>query len=401
MFQDIDMYEKQVPDGVEDCLPDECRIKRNIENSLRNEFISCGYEEIETPAYEFLDVFQGGVGAYIQESMIKFVDSRGRILVLRPDLTVPIARVAATKLGPGVKRLFYVLDSFSTAEPAIGKSGEFTQAGIELIGDGRFQADAEVISLAIKSLKETGLKEFTVDIGQVGFFKSLINGLNLENGDLDMLRHAVDSKDSIEIKSVTEKLKIESGVRDKILALPDLFGKREVFEDALKLSDSEESKLAVENLRNVYDLLTSLGYEDYISVDFGMLHDISYYSGIIFRGITPGIGFPVASGGRYDGLLDRFGSPSPATGFSLGIKRVMIAMERQGLLRVGLETQTVVSCGMAQCKKALEYSEEQRSRGKRVIFTAGLDKKELTELKKDRGASDAVYIGPEGFPEAL
>jgi ATP phosphoribosyltransferase regulatory subunit len=147
------MFEKQIPDGVEDCLPAECKIKRNIEDSIRKEFILSGYEEIETPAYEFFDVFQGGVGSYIQESMIKFVDSRGRILVLRPDLTVPIARVAATKLGEGTKRLFYVLDSFATAEPAVGKSGEFTQAGIELIGDGRYQADAEVISLAVKSLK--------------------------------------------------------------------------------------------------------------------------------------------------------------------------------------------------------------------------------------------------------
>jgi ATP phosphoribosyltransferase regulatory subunit len=112
------MYEKHVPDGVEDCLPAECCIKKNIENALRDGFIISGYEEIETPAYEFIDAFQSGVGSYMQESMIKFVDSRGRILVLRPDITVPIARAAATKLLPGVKRLFYIQNSFASAEPS-------------------------------------------------------------------------------------------------------------------------------------------------------------------------------------------------------------------------------------------------------------------------------------------
>jgi ATP phosphoribosyltransferase regulatory subunit len=395
------MYEKQAPEGVEDCLPSECRIKRNIEAALRNEFIFSGYEEIETPAYEFLDVFQGGVGSYIQESMIKFVDSKGRILVLRPDLTVPIARVASTKLGKGTKRLFYILDSFSSAEPSVGVYGQFTQAGIELIGDGRYQADAEVISLAIKSLKSAGLKEFTIDIGQVAFFKSIISGFEIDESGLDTLRHAVDSKDIISIKSVSEMLGIGSEARDKILTLPYLFGKSEVFEEALKLSDNEASKAAVENLRNVYELLARLGYEDNISVDFGMLHDISYYSGIIFRGITPEIGFPVASGGRYDGLLERFGNQSPATGFSLGIKRVMIAMERQGLLKGKYYEREVVSCDMEQCGRASEYAVKQREQGKKVIFSAGLSKNELINLKEETGASSAVYFGAAGSNENL
>ena len=169
----MDKYKKHVPDGVEDCLPAECYIKRNIEGTLRRMFILSGFEEIETPTYEFFDVFQSGVGSYIQESMIKFVDTKGRILVLRPDITVPIARVAATKLSikDQTKRLFYIQNSYATAEPAFGKAGEFTQAGIELIGQSRYQADAEVIAMAIKSLEAAGLTNFTIDIGQVGFFQ--------------------------------------------------------------------------------------------------------------------------------------------------------------------------------------------------------------------------------------
>ncbi len=395
------MYEKYVPDGVEDCLPAECRIKKNIENSLRNEFMMSGYEELETPSYEFYDVFQSGVGSYMQESMIKFVDTKGRILVLRPDITVPIARAAATKLGIGVKRLFYIQNSFAAAAPSIGMSGEFTQAGIELIGDDRYQADAEVIALAITALKTAGLKEFTIDIGQVAFFKALISSLELGDEQTDRLRHAVDSKDCIAIECAAEQLGITGTLKTQIMELPRLFGGEEVFDKALALSDIPGCREAVENLKNVYGLLSRLGLSEYISVDFGMLHDIAYYSGIIFRGLTPGIGFPVVSGGRYDELLQRFGSPAPATGFALGIKRVMIAMERQGLLKGGYGALTVVSCDMAACETASSYAESLKSEGERTLFSSGLDKEELLALKKQTGAVAAAYFDEFGSMESI
>lgn len=395
------MYEKYVPDGVEDCLPGECYIKKNIENSLRKEFVLSGYDEIETPAYEYYDVFQSGVGSYIQESMIKFIDPKGRIIVLRPDITVPIARVAATKLGEGVKRLFYIQDSFAAAQPSIGRAGEFTQAGVELIGDGSIYADAEVISLAVKSLLLSGLSNFTIDIGQVDFFKALIGNLNLSEDGTDELRRAVDSKDIMAINSVADKFNIDNCLKQKILALPDLFGGEEIFEKALKLSGGYESRKAVNNLKEVYELLSFFGLKKYISIDFGMLHDIAYYSGIIFRGITPMLGFPVVSGGRYDGLIERFGAPAPATGFALGIKRVMIAMERQGLLGGYYDTYAVVSCDKEQYITAFEYVSKLKSEGKRVIFLVGLDKEELKSIKTKNNAEIAIYIDKEGNKENL
>ncbi|MGI5850024.1 MAG: ATP phosphoribosyltransferase regulatory subunit [Christensenellales bacterium] len=395
-------YKKYVPDGLEDCLPSECYLKRKMEEALRQQFILCGYEEIETPTCEFFDVFQSGVGSYIQESMVKFVDSKGRILVLRPDITVPIARVAATKLsGEAVKRLFYIQNSFAAAAPAVGKAGEFTQAGIELIGDGRYQADAEVIALAVKSLVVAGLGTFTIDIGQVAFFKALISDLDLSDNQIDRLRHAVDSKDMMAIRDTAALLGIKGKLKDQILALPGLFGGEEVFEKALALSDKKECVKAVENLRSVYALLSRYGMAEYISIDFGMLHDIAYYSGIIFRGITPGLGFPVVSGGRYDGLLQKFGEAAPATGFALGIKRVMIAMERQGLLEGYYHTYAVISCDMAGSKEAYEYSEDLRKTGKRVVYSAGLDRDGLLALKNTVGAEKAVYFNAAGDMEII
>ncbi len=394
----MEKFRKHVPDGVEDCLPAECYIKKEMEASLRRRFILSGYDEIETPSYEYLDVFQSGVGAYMQESMIKFVGPNGRILVLRPDLTVPIARVAASKFsGDGVKRLFYIQNSYAAAEPAIGKAGEFTQAGIELVGEAGSAADAEVIALAVRSLQLAGLKTFTIDIGQVAYFKALVSGLELEEPQIDALRHAVDSKDLIELEAMTMRLNITGRRREQVLALPNLFGGSEVFDKALALSDEEGCRDAVENLRSVYSLLTEYGLVQYISIDLGMLHDIAYYSGIIFRGLTPEIGFPVVSGGRYDELLAKFGEPAPATGFALGIKRVMIAMERQGLLSGYYKTDAVASYDRDGSGAAFAWAERQRTDGRRVVSTSSLSGQELLDLKQKLGAASAVYFDADGM----
>lgn len=388
----MERYLRQVPDGVEDCLPAECCIKRNIESALRGAFIASGFDEVETPTYEFYDVFQSGVGAYMQESMIKFMDAKGRILVLRPDITVPIARLSATRMDLRSARLFYIQNSFAAAQPAIGRAGEFTQAGVELIGDDRCSADAEVIALAIKSLKTCGLETFTIDIGQVAYFKALIEDLGLDEAQAEKLRHAVDSKDLISIEAAADALKLNPEKKVQIKALPDLFGGPEIFSKALSLTDSPKCAAAVENLRTVYNILDEYGLTRYLSIDFGMLHDIAYYSGIIFRGIAPAIGFPVVSGGRYDELLDKFGMPTPATGFALGIKRVMIAMERQGLLKGGYETFAVVS-GDEECSsKAYAYAEALRAQGRRVIFIPDTNKVALLALKLRNAAQTAVYF---------
>jgi ATP phosphoribosyltransferase regulatory subunit len=394
----MDTFKMQVPDGVEDCLPAECYIKKRMEAALRRRFVLSGYDEVETPTYEYLDVFQSGVGAYMQESMIKFVGPSGRILVLRPDLTVPIARLVATKFpAGGIKRLFYIQNSYAAAEPAIGKAGEFTQAGIELIGDASCTADAEVIALAVRALQTAGLKSFTIDIGQVAYFKALVSGLELDEAQTDALRRAVDSKNVVEIEAMAEQLGITGRRKQQLLALPNLFGGAEVFDKALALSDEAGCREAVENLKNVYSLLTEYGLAEYVSIDFGMLHDIAYYSGIIFRGLTPEIGFPVVSGGRYDDLLAKFGSPAPATGFALGIKRVMIAMERQGLLSGYYTTDAVVSCSDGCQGAAFAWGEAQRAEGKRVVLMPGMSEQDLLQAKEQAGAKAAVYFGKDGM----
>lgn len=394
----MDTSRKYTPEGAEDCLPQECYLKKEIEAKIRDEFIRYGYEEVETPAFEYYDVFANGVGSYLQENMIKFFDSKGRILVLKPDITVPIARLFssyyAEKMNP--KRFFYIQNSYSAESTAYGRSSEYTQAGIELIGERGYGADAEVISLAVKSLIRAGLKDFKIDIGQVGFFKALIAHENLNANVVDNIRHHIDIKNMFELENILNSGNINRALKEKLMKLPTLFGGEEVFEEAKLIGSGSACEEALDNLHRVYKLLSAYGLKNYITVDLGMLHDIGYYSGIIFRGLASGIGFPVLSGGRYDGLLNEFGCNIPATGFALGIKRVMIALEKQGLLKGYYTTDYVIGSNDKAYVKAYAYCENLRNKGMRVVFstTAGLES--LPRLKKEYHAAKALYFQEDG-----
>jgi len=400
---DLTRNKKQLPAGVEDILPQECYLKRNIEAKIREVFTLSGYDEVSTPSYEYYDVFASGAGSYLQEKMIKFFDLKGAILALRPDLTIPIARMATSKLMDKsvVNRLFYLENSFRIEEPAVGRASEFFQAGVELLGEGGAAADAEVISIAIECLLSSGLEDFKIDIGQVSFFKGLIDGYDFDEADIDNIRHLIDSKNEFELSNFLKKLGADDELCEKLSKLMTLFGGEEVFEKAKSLSDNANCLDAVSNLSEVYSLLCEFGLEDYICIDFGMLHDISYYTGIIFRGITEKIGFAILTGGRYDGLLMDFGKDSPATGFALGVKRLMIALERKNKLSGFYKTDLVVSCDKESVKTAYEYVSNLRSQGKRVLFNACLPEKTLMDLKKDKEAQKAIYFDSRGNKNEL
>lgn len=399
----MDTIKKYTPEGAEDCLPQECYLKKEIESKIRDEFIRYGYEEVETPAFEYYDVFANGVGSYLQESMIKFFDSKGRILVLKPDITVPIARLFSSYYAETMKpkRFFYIQNSYSVESSAYGRSSEYTQAGIELIGEKGYGADAEVISLAVKSLTRAGLKDFKIDIGQVGFFKALIADANLKASVVDSIRHHIDNKNMFELENILDTENINSELKEKLMKLPALFGGEEVFAEAKSIGGGLSCEEALDNLHQVYKLLSVYGLKDYITVDLGMLHDIGYYSGIIFRGLAAGIGFPVLSGGRYDDLLNEFGRNSPATGFALGIKRVMIALEKQGLLKGYYTTDCIIGADEKAYEKAYAYCEDLRNKGMRVVFSTAASLETLTALKKEYNAVKALYFQEDGSDIAV
>ena len=319
------------PEGVQDILFESCRQKRLLESKIRDAFRLNGYKEVETPTIEYYDTFGGERGLINQESMYKFCDSKGRLLVLRPDLTVPVARVAATRLRdePFPIKCCYIGNTFSFDELGGGRQNEFTQAGCELLGINSAEADAEVVAMAIETVKAAGIDEFQIDIGQVGFFKGLMAESGLSEDEIEEVRELIDQKNLVGVEQVMDRHKVRTPLKRIILDLPKLFGLKDILHKINPEDIGKEATKAIENIKEVLEILEDRNLAQYVSLDLGMVQSLNYYTGIVFRGYTYGVGFPILSGGRYDKLVEKFGRECEATGFSLGINMVMMALERQ------------------------------------------------------------------------
>ncbi|HOJ11499.1 MAG TPA: ATP phosphoribosyltransferase regulatory subunit [Clostridiales bacterium] len=366
------------PEGVQDILIDECYIKRNIESNIREVFRKSGYMEIETPTLEFFDTFSVDEDSTPQEMMFKFFDHQGRILVLRPDLTIPVARVAASKfkVAKYLLKIFYVGNTYRYNESGGGRQNEFTQAGVELIGSATPEADAEVIATAINALKAAGMENFQIDIGQVEFFKGLMEETGLPEQDVEQMRILIDRKDFIGIEEIINHCNIAEELKELILDLPRLFGTIDVIDRVEKIVKEKRSLDALNYLRNILGILEDHGLGKYVFIDLGMVQSLNYYTGIIFRGFTHGVGFPILSGGRYDTLVEKFGAGRPATGFSIGVNLVMNALERQKTNVKKQEIDSLICYEKEGRKTAFVICEEMRKQGLVIemdITMAGMD----------------------------
>lgn len=324
-------WKLHTPNGVNDVLPKECAVKKDIESTIWMVFNTFGYKEIESPSFEYYDCYSGETGQISQEKLYKFFDEQGRILALRPDFTTSIARMAATKGANATLPVRYMYTgSVFRAEHTEGvRRREITQSGIELIGSYSAKADAEVIAAAIEAILALGIEEISMEIGQVAFFNGLVEQLGLDAQTTEKLRARIDSKDSQGIKKLVDKLRIEEHIKQVMIDLPYLFGDISIIERANVPGLNETSKVALDNLKNIYNMLCRFGFEQYISLDLGMLQSIDYYTGSIFKCYTHGVGFPIAAGGRYDNLMGMFGSPKGAVGCALGIDRLMQVYENE------------------------------------------------------------------------
>jgi len=383
------------PEGVQDILFEDCYIKRNLEGKLRNLFRSYGYFEVETPTLEFYDVFAADTDLTPQETMFKFYDQQGRILVLRPDVTIPVARIAATKYRDELfpLRFSYISNTFKYNELGGGKQKEFTQAGIEVLGINSPEADAEVISAAICALKACGLESFQIDIGQVEFFKGLMEETGLSENDTEQIRVLIDRKDYLGIEEIVKSHDIPEGLKELILSLPGLFGSIDVIDEVEKLTSNRRSLKALANLRSVLEVIDDYGLGRYVSVDLGTVQGLNYYTGIIFRGFTYGIGFPVLSGGRYDDLVEKFGKKCPATGFSLGVNMVMMALDRQKIDAEKPSIDSLISYRSEGRKTAFKLCEQLRSQGLAVeldIVNRGIE--EVKDYAQSKGIGGIINI---------
>lgn len=316
------------PEGTTDLLPSLCMKKNELENDILNVFGSYGYDAVEIPVMQFYDVYDTPSGKIEQEIMYKFFDSSGRITVLRPDITTAIARMVATKMNDkSVKRLCYCGKVFRQIDSFASGQREFCQAGIELIGAKGDEADAEVIACAIESLLSAGLEEFLVEIGQVEFFKGLAEESKLSQEEIEELRILIDKKDCLSIREFLKGKDMEEHIKDALANLPNCFGEPEILNNIDTAKLGERANTALLNLKNVCGLLKSYGFGDYISVDLSLVKGINCYTGIMFKGITNGVGFSVCAGGRYDTLLGEYGCDMPAVGMSVGTDRILNVLE--------------------------------------------------------------------------
>jgi len=367
------------PDGVQDILFDECYAKREMESRIRKTFRSYGFYEIETPTIEFYDVFSTDIESFPQETMVKFFDQKGRILVLRPDITVPVARITATK-NRDVQlpiKYSYIGNVFRFNEVGGGRQNEFTQVGVELLGDSSSESDAEIIALAINTLKAAGLENFQIDIGQVEFFNGLAEEAGLSEEDISKISKLIDRKDYVGVEEIVNQYNMPAEIKELILKLPGLFGSLDVIEMLKKITKNKRSLAALENIEEVISILGDYGLTKYISIDLGMLKGPDYDTGIIFRGFTSGVGFPILSGGRYDSLTSTFGKDCPAIGFSIGVNMLMMALGKTLLAKDRPGVDSLICYKKANRKMAIEIAETLRKQDMNIetmLVSEGIEK---------------------------
>ncbi len=319
------------PEGVRDLYGNEHARKLQVEKNLHESIGLYGYEDIQTPTFEFFDVFSSETGTTPSRELYKFFDKEGNTLALRPDFTPSIARCAA-KYFAGENsplRLCYIGNTFTNTSSLQGKLKEMTQMGAELMGDFSVEADGEIISLVINALLNTGLKRFQVSIGQVEYFKGLCEEAGLDEETELELRTCISGKNYFAAQELLLERGVQEPYQSRLLKVADLFGDMCSLTEARAMVNNPRSLAAIERLEQLKKVLELYGVADYISFDLGMLSKYKYYTGMVFRAYTYGVGDAVVKGGRYDRLLCRFGKEAPAVGFALVIDNILEALSRQ------------------------------------------------------------------------
>lgn len=320
-------YSKITPQGSRDYLFEECDDRRTVEHELSALFKENGYRKVITPSIEYFDVFKSDNTGIEAQEMFKMSDSNGRTTVLRPDNTMPIARMVATRLHNEELpvRLYYNQPVFVRAKDLAGRPSEIAQSGVELIGDGSFDADIEIVKMAVDSLKRSNLNSFKLEIGNAVFFNVVLGKMDIAQTVRADIINCIESKNYAALGDLLDKIGDTAETR-VIRRLPRLFGDASVIDEAKKLYSDSAFQQALQYLQTVYNRLCDEGLEDYIILDLGLVNRSNYYTGIIFHGYAEGSGISVLSGGRYDNLLGEFGMPAPAIGFAVEVTALCEAM---------------------------------------------------------------------------
>lgn len=356
------MFEK--PLGMRDTLPELYEKKHQVRSSIAETMKLWGYQFIETPTLEYYETV-GAASAILDAQLFKLLDKEGHTLVLRPEMTTPIARVAASKLlnEDLPVRLAYSANVYRAQQREGGRPAEFEQIGVEYLNDNTVSCDGETIALLISSLKKAGLSEFQVSIGHVGFSQELFMQILGTNGRATALRKFLYEKNYVGYRESVQSFNLSSIDKQRLLKLLQLRGGEEVIEYALDVIENDKGKQAITELQELWDVIKDYGVEEHVKFDFSIVSHMSYYSGILFEVYAGNVGFPIGNGGRYS-LLEKFGKSATATGFAVRLDMLLEAMG-------GGQTEASGHCilfSQERRKEAFDLARKMHEEGTRTVL---------------------------------
>ena len=355
------------PEGVRDIYNEECEKKIFLQSELQDVLKGYGYHPIQTPTFEFFDIFGKEIGTTPSNELYKFFDREGNTLVLRPDMTPSVARAAAKYFMDEDMpiRLCYMGNTFINNSSYQGRLKENTQLGAELIGDGSVDADAEVLSMVVDCLLKSGLSEFQISVGHADFFRGLLEAAGTDEEEEQELKSLISNKNFFGVEEFAETLKLDPGLTELFHMLGNPNVGKEDLQKAGELAASYPRILAaVRNLIELQKILEIYGLNKYVSFELGIISSYQYYTGIIFSGYTFGSGQPIVKGGRYDRLLTYYGKDSASIGFAIVVDQLMAALSRQKIDVTADEESELIVYDSNHRKEAILTAKEKRSQGK-------------------------------------
>lgn len=380
------------PEGTKDYLFEECILRRQIEQKLSGVFEEHCFREVMTPGFEFYDVYDPDFSGIPQEIMYKTTDRLGRLLVMRPDNTLSIARLTATRLQnlPKPVRLYYTQPVYRNNPGLNGRNNENLQMGIELLGVGGLRPDVEAVAVAVEALSRC-VPGFRLELGHAGFFRSLSASLPVSEETREDIRCAIESKNYASLNTLLAPLGDGEEVQ-ALRALPRLFGGEEVFEKASRFC-SGERKETLSYLHGIYRSLAEYGLGDRLIVDLGLVQRNDYYTGIVFSAYVEEYGDAVLLGGRYDNLLEHFGQPMPAVGFGVNVDAIAHALSQRNREVLLPHTEVLIHGEPGHEMKALRYAAGLLAQGKRCENSVFQTEEEAKAYAFESGIARVDIVG--------
>lgn len=383
------------PEGVRDIYNRECERKLYLQEKIHSVLKKYGYRDIQTPSFEFFDIFSKEKGTIASNQMYKFFDREGNTLVLRPDMTPPIARCVSKYFMEEDMpiRLCYSGQTFINNAEHQGKLKERTQTGAELLGENTADSDCEALAVTIEALLSCGLTEFQIEAGHALFFEGLLDETKLSAEDKEEIQRLVENKNFFGMEEYLSNTNINKNLKKIFLMLPEFIGSGEIISQAKSLISNEKIDCALSRLEEVYALLACYGYDKYVSFDLSTIANRNYYTGIIFAGYTYGVGDAILTGGRYDNLVRQFGKDIPSIGFGIDLDRMLMAMSGQKI-EIPIDSGSIFLLYENHVQKeAIHIASQYRKEGMPVTLVRRNPDFSLEEYRKyvERGEFTRMY----------